>query len=205
MKSGVLMLSVLTSQEYHSLFVSQVLPQIQEFIGTRCRASEVRIEEEMPDSYRSETGPLLLSQILIFEKKAKDCDLVAFKRKTLELERYFSREDKRRFNLNPGLLDKRGLWMASHKESSRRTQLDKEKEVWVELQLRWSRRKLADTAWTFAEFKPADRKILLQDVYREVLGKNYNRRKYHTRWTGRLAQKYPRNRRFNPSPFGMAD
>ena len=87
---------------------------------------------EAPSSYRRETGSGLTTRIIVFEAKDTKMGLIQRKQASLVIEDLFSRFGKRRFNLNPGIINGDGMYLASHKDGPYRDLLGD--NVWIEKQ-----------------------------------------------------------------------
>src|SRR3989338_9567716 len=68
--------------------------------------------------YAKEMGKGLIKRFVIFKKQVKESDLAGIKLLTAEIEKKYSKNNKRQVNIDPGYLSKTELVLASSKSGT---------------------------------------------------------------------------------------
>ena len=68
--------------------------------------------------YEEEMGKNLVKRFLIFNYFIEKKDLIKIKKQTSEIEKEFSKDNKRKINLDPGCLNDKELFLASFKKGT---------------------------------------------------------------------------------------
>lgn len=109
-----------------------------------------------PESYMEEMGEDLSTVVIVFDGLWHPLNLAFAKARTLKIETLFSIAGQNRvFNINPGMIDKASMRLASHKASPRRYRMTE--NVWVENQMIWHRNKLEPQEYAFQEYLMGNR------------------------------------------------
>lgn len=108
---------------------------------------------EWTDFYNAEMGKGILRRWLVFAPLVNLTEPWRFKLQAGEIEERFKQNDKRRINLDPGLIRLDGLWLFSTKAAGHRAYLDK--GVWIELTLRFLREYCEEMPWTYPDHRDA--------------------------------------------------
>ena len=127
--------------------------------------------------YEPEMGAGLNRRLAAFEVLVKPHLLAECKLICEQIEREFSQEDKRRVNLDPGLLGEFSLILATHKNAPHRIAISS--DTWAELTLLFRKGRFEALPWTYRDYAGKRlRKIffLLRERYLwQLKNKNYNR------------------------------
>ncbi len=116
-----------------------------------------------PESYRLEMGERLETGIAVFAHEVVIDDFIAIKQQTMEIERYFSSNGRRKFNLNPGFVCETGMYLISHKPSKLRWRIPAS-PYWVEQQFKVFQGDLVPLPNAFDEYSTPKRCERLQQL-----------------------------------------
>ena len=103
--------------------------------------------------YEPEMGENILRSFLTFEKHISPAAQAEIKLTTNKIESEFIKEDKRRVNLDPGLLTAHNLILTTGKDFSHRIYL--QNGSFAEVTLMVNKGKLAPLPWTYADYRSA--------------------------------------------------
>ena len=166
---GKLFLSILSSR--WELFEEELLPALSLRFG--------RVDFESPfipltetDYYNQELGTPIFRRIYTFYPLVELNRLPEIKLVTNSLEQDWLRDDKRLFNLDPGLLTLERLVLATGKNFTHRIYLDK--GIWADLTLIFTKGDWVDLPWTFPDYASEKIKTHLREIrtsYRKQLQK----------------------------------
>jgi Domain of unknown function (DUF4416) len=121
-----------------------------------------------PESYMQEMGEDLSTAVIVFDGLWHPLNLAFTKKRTEKIEESFSKDGRSRvFNINPGMIDKVSMRLASHKPSPRRYQISE--NVWVEDQMSWHGNKLEPKEYSFQEYLMGSRYSLLRNLSAETI------------------------------------
>lgn len=104
-------------------FYSEKFRQIKKLfteVGFTIESEFPNIDWDPPGEYVAEIGNNLETRILIFESKMNKEKLTSLKAYSEDLEKRYSVENKRVFNINPGFLSEEGMFLLSHKPNESR-------------------------------------------------------------------------------------
>ncbi len=101
--------------------------------------------------YEGEMGKEIHRQTASFLDLVPVEDLVAIKLFTNDLEKEFSREGRRRVNIDPGLLSEERIILATGKNFTHRIYL--KKGIYADLTLIYQKGNYRDLPWTYADYK----------------------------------------------------
>jgi hypothetical protein len=102
------------------------------------------------DYYESEMGPNLQKQFFSFNELIAMDQLVSRKRFTIELEKQFSINGKRRVNIDPAYLELSKLVVATTKNYDHRIYLGQ--GIYGDVQLRFRNGKFVTNDWTYPDY-----------------------------------------------------
>lgn len=105
-----------------------------------------------PQSYVDESGRDLLYALLILRVNISLHEIVELKHEMIDLEDFFSRNGRRRLNLNAGIVTGQSVILASHKEGPLRHRIGKA-AVWTELQWAHANGSLSPLPNAFCEYR----------------------------------------------------
>jgi hypothetical protein len=116
----------------------------------------VRLESEIipfefTDYYTPEMGKNLWRKFVAFKRMVSPEKLAAIKLFTNRLEETYSRNKKRRINLDPGLLTPARVILASTKDFSHRIYL--KSGIYAEITLLFRKGKFEMLAWTYPDYR----------------------------------------------------
>ncbi|MBV9217201.1 MAG: DUF4416 family protein [Acidobacteria bacterium] len=148
---------------------TDLLRRVEREIGTIQEISHFESGWRAPESYIAEMGDYLSTVIIAFDGIWHPHNLAYAKARTQKLEDSLRGPDGHRiFNINPGMIDKECMRLASHKPSARRYQLAD--GVWVENQMYWKGNKLEPHDFAFQEYLMGKRYSMLRRLADESLG-----------------------------------
>jgi hypothetical protein len=147
------------SPEYHSL-----LKHLSAHFGRIDRIIKQEYLFSAPLSYETESGRGLHTEIVVLEKIGSFWDCLRLKKFSENIELELSINGQRKYNINPGILCRKGLYLASHKTSPRREYLAA--NVWVEKQYRNGENGLTTMKNTFPEYRERTALSLLNELTR---------------------------------------
>lgn len=151
-QKGYLIVTCLVSERRISQGIPEtLLAELTSLAGPISKIYRADGHELLPRSYRVESGCDLTCIIMEFRELSGWGDLCKVKAVTSEIEKNYSPNNKRIYNLNPGLLMPNGFWMASHKPAKNRELIGT--GVWAEPQLTVMSGKLTKVPWTFEEIR----------------------------------------------------
>lgn len=163
---GKLFIGVLAPESLLRTQQTEFLVQAEREIGTIQEISRFESGWLAPESYVAEMGDYLSTLLVVFDGIWHPQNLAYAKSRTQKLEDFFRRPNgERLFNINPGMIDKENMRLASHKPSERRYELAK--NVWVEVQMQWERNKLEPRDCTFQEYLMGSRHTMLSRLAHE--------------------------------------
>jgi len=90
---------------------------IEKFNNIKKESNEYNFDQ-FTSYYEKEMGKNLVKRFLIFNKEIKKQDLIRIKKQTTEIEKEFSKNNKRTINLDPGYLNDKELVLASFKSGT---------------------------------------------------------------------------------------
>ena len=105
----------------------------------------------LTDYYEEEMGKDLLRCWISFERLIDPYLLCGVKVKTNKIEEKLSIQGKRRVNIDPGYIESAKLVLASTKNFSHRTYLDK--GIYTEITLIYENKKFCELRWTYPDYK----------------------------------------------------
>lgn len=108
-----------------------------------------------PVSYSEEMGGNLSTIIFVFYNKCRIMEIVDRKKTTMLIEKMFSHNNRRTVNINPGFINKKGIYLASHKGKEHRSYLGQ--NIWLEKQLDWYLDSFLALSSTFSEYSHPER------------------------------------------------
>ncbi|MFQ5824512.1 MAG: DUF4416 family protein [bacterium] len=116
-----------------------------------------RIDHESPpfafdhtQYYEHEMGPDLMKQLFSFQVLYKIEELIEFKLFSLQLEKRFSKGDRRQVNIDPGYLELSKLVISSTKNFDHRIYLGR--GVFGDVQLRYRKGQFVTNEWTYPDY-----------------------------------------------------
>lgn len=101
--------------------------------------------------YEKEMGATLYRQIISFKALTDPEKLPEIKLKAIELEQAFRKEKARQVNIDPGLLSRNRLILASTKESGHRIPL--RKGIYAEVSLIYHHQQFHPLPWTYPDYQ----------------------------------------------------
>lgn len=122
--------------------------------------------------YYEEMGKPLFRRFISFKKLKDPSNFIKIKRFCLQIEKKFSRQGKRRINIDPGYLNEAKLVLTTIKDFSHRIYLGK--GIYAEVTLYFKKGKFRDFPTTFPDYKTPLYKDIFQtirDTYREDIKK----------------------------------
>lgn len=140
---------------------SEVLGRLQERYGAIDFLSEP-LSFSSTDYYEEEFGGGLKRKIASFEGLIDPIKLVEIKLYANTLEEEFSRDGKRRVNIDPGYMALEKFVLSSCKNFSHRVYLGD--GVYAELTLMYSGTGFKDLAWTYPDYRVEKMKGLLKQI-----------------------------------------
>jgi hypothetical protein len=127
-----------------------VWPTIEKTWGTIDFLSEVR-SFDYTDYYEEEMGQLLYRRWAFFRELIPQDRLADIKWQALEIEKQWAVNEKRRLNLDPGLITAERLVLATGKNFSHRIYLGK--GIFADLTLIFVKGTYQPLAWTYPDYK----------------------------------------------------
>ncbi len=159
-KPGKLFLSILSSK--WELFGDRLKTRLNLEFGEPDYTSEL-IPLIETGYYDRELGTPIYRKILTYKPLVGLERLADLKLKTNELEKNeLSKDEKRLFNLDPGLLTLERLVLASGKNFTHRVYLNS--GIWADLTLIFSRGDWMDLPWTFPDYASEKIKVHLRNI-----------------------------------------
>lgn len=124
------------------------------------------------DYYNNETGTGLIRRFISFEKLVDPGKLSSIKVLTNEIEQQFLYENtnKRRINIDPGLLSMSKFILATTKNYSHRIYIGQ--GIFAEVTLKYENKDFTGFDWTYPDYKTDEyRKILgeVREIYKEQI------------------------------------
>jgi Domain of unknown function (DUF4416) len=119
------------------------------------------------DYYEPEMGPGLVRRLAAFQRLAPPGELAAVKGLCQEVEAGLSDQGRRRVNLDPGLLSKDSLVLATHKYSGHRLALAP--GVYGEITLYFAAGQYRPLPWTYPDYADQEMRGLLLVLRRRYL------------------------------------
>lgn len=119
------------------------------------------------DYYRPEMGGGLVRRLAAFAELVDPTRLVEIKRLCQEIEAGLSQEGRRQVNLDPGLLGKDSLILATHKYSGHRLALAP--DIYGEITLFYGRGQYQPLPWTYPDYAGPQMRALLLTLRRRYL------------------------------------
>jgi len=116
------------------------------------------------DYYEAEMGSPLRRGFLSYPRLVDPALLAELKLWTNELELRFSVDGRRLFNIDPGLLSLGRFCLATTKDRSHRIPLGK--GIFAELTLIYERGEWRPLPWTYADWRSAEHRALLEELRR---------------------------------------
>ncbi len=128
-----------------------------------------------PSSYIQELGDGLITIIYIFLNNISKKELLKCKYLTMNFEKHNQSENGRIINLNPGFINRDGVFLISHKYRSRRKYLGD--NIWYEKQLNYKNLLLHTKDYTFPELSDPIRLEHLNSFFISMFKKYYKKDK----------------------------
>ncbi|MCD6160997.1 MAG: DUF4416 family protein [candidate division Zixibacteria bacterium] len=132
-----------------SVDIENILTALENTFGIIESKSEI-INFNHTDYYDSEMGTDLQKMLVSFERLFKPQDLWLAKLTTIDIEKIFKKNGKRRINLDPGYLETSKLVLASTKNFSHRIYLNE--GIWAEVALIYSGQQFQKLPWTYPDY-----------------------------------------------------
>ena len=124
-------------------------------------SADYAFSEEFSPYYDKELGGKAVRRLYSFENRRDPSELATIKLLTNEIERRFSDGEKRRINLDPGMIGPGRLILASTKDAGHRIPLSG--GIYAELTLFYARGRWNPFPWTYLDFqKDTVQKFLLE-------------------------------------------
>ncbi len=125
------------------------------------------------DYYNKEMGENLLKKFISFEKLLLPDDLPDIKLFTNDIEKQFLYEgtNKRKINIDPGLLSLSKFVLATTKNYDHRIYTGK--GIYAEVTLRYTQKDFKEFEWTYPDFRAEEYKKILRQI-REIYKKQIN-------------------------------
>jgi hypothetical protein len=125
--------------------------------------------------YEKEMGTGLLRTYAVFDRRVPEDKLKAIKRMTTSLEGEFLHPgtDRRRINLDPGILTPDHLVLASHKSASHRVYLGD--GVYAELELLYQNGGFQPLPWTYPDYRTAAARDFFKEARSTLMEKRQTR------------------------------
>ena len=118
------------------------------------------------DYYNEEMGNGLKMRFVSFERLVKRSSLPQIKLLSIKLEKKFSLKngnlEKRKVNIDPGLLSMENFILATHKPYSHRIYL--KKGIWADLTLIFSKTGFSNLPWTYPNYRSENVKKILYQI-----------------------------------------
>ena len=102
--------------------------------------------------YAKEMGKGLIKRFVIFKKPVKKSDLAGIKLLTAEIEKKYSKNNKRQVNIDPGYLSKTALVLASFKKGTNYKEQVSDR-VYAHKVLKFKKRKVITFWHTFPDYR----------------------------------------------------
>jgi len=146
-ESGILLCGIMRNPDIpHETIISR----LENAFGPAASKSE-----EFPFSftnyYEAEMGENILRSFLTFEQHISPAVQAETKLTTNKIESEFIKKEKRRLNLDPGLLTAHNLILTTGKDFSHRIYL--QNGIFAEVTLMVNKGKLAPLPWTYADYR----------------------------------------------------
>ncbi len=164
-------LSILSSR--WNEFWPSILEELKTVFGEAEFISE-EIEFKETHYYDEELGTPIKRRILSFSKLISPEELVELKLFTYQLEQKYLRDNKRLFNLDPGILSYERLVLATFKEFTHRIYL--RDGVWADLTLIFKNKKWVSLPWTYPDYKGETIQKILYEIrkrYKKKMADKY--------------------------------
>lgn len=121
--------------------------------------------------YEAEMGAALIKQLLWFEAPLEAHQLAMAKGQTLDLERQLARDEggvlKRRVNIDPGLVSRDSLVLATTKPSGHRVGIGP--GLYAEITLLYERGEYRPMPWTYRDFRSELAQTFLKQIREHLL------------------------------------
>lgn len=124
---------------------------------------------EAPQEYKKEMGKNLETMILFFKERLSVQKIGQLKETCMDHENTTSRNKKRRFNLNPGFINKEGMFLVTHKPNLGRGR-QPFGNFYIEKQYEIENNILVYSENTFSEYK-GERVIRFNSIINEITRK----------------------------------
>ena len=118
-----------------------------------------------PFNYKLEMGENLNTIVFIIKDTILIKDIITIKKYLMSVEKNFSINGRRTFNLNPGFLHFSGMYLATHKNSQIRIYLNN--KIWLEKQLDYNGHYFSPMKNTFSEYSLTDRIKNFNSLYKD--------------------------------------
>lgn len=106
---------------------------------------------DITEYYYKEMGKPLIKKFLLFENILSDpSKIVEFKLKSFELEKKYSKDNKRKINIDPGYLNQYQVVITTFKKFSHRIYLGE--SVYAHLEYIFKKKKPTPLPWTYPDF-----------------------------------------------------
>ena len=118
--------------------------------GKISKESEPYDFDKFTKYYEKEMGSGILKKFIIFDNEVGKDELSEIKLKTTEIEKKFSKDDKRQINLDPGYINASKLVLATCKNYSHRIYIGK--GIFAEVTLHFHHGAFQSWPWTFPDY-----------------------------------------------------
>jgi hypothetical protein len=129
----------------------KVINELKKELGKVLLYSETYNFSEFTSYYEKEMGKNLLKKFYFFEKLRNPDFLINLKHICYEIEKEFSKEGKRKVNVDPGYITLSKLVLATFKDFSHRIYLGQ--NVFAEVTLIYQHKNFVELPWTYRDYK----------------------------------------------------
>ena len=135
----------------------------------------IKFSFDITEYYYKEMEKPLFRKFLLFENILIDpSKIVEIKLKSFELEKKYSKNDKRKINIDPGYVNQYQVVITTFKRFSHRIYLGQ--SVWAHLEYIFKKKKPSPLPWTYPDFLKDEYLELFerwQKIYLEKMGKQF--------------------------------
>ena len=147
----------------------EVINELKNIFGETKKESFEYNFDKFTSYYEKEMGKNLIKKFLIFKKIINKKDLVEIKNKTTEIEKKYSKNNKRTINIDPGFISKNKVVLASFKKKDFKKDLG---NVYAHEVLRFENNQIKEFWHTFPDFKSNETQDFFKKIRKDLLKEN---------------------------------
>lgn len=140
----------------------KVIDELKKAFGEIEKQSFEYSFDKFTSYYEDEMGAGLVKRFLIFNKKINKKDLIEIKKKTTEIEKKYSKGEKRTINIDPGAVSKENVVLTSFKKRDFKEDLGN--NIYSHEVLRFENEQIKVFWHTFPDFKSKE----VQDFFNKI-------------------------------------